>query len=277
MPNSSSTWVSRSTTASLALDRALCDRPGLEHLVGGQACRRCRRRARAARPAGGSGVCGGGSRSAFWPGGTSPGTAANASVSASGSGWRLLATRFLTSRSSSTGESYAGSPMSGSMSPSAERPRRVRIGWVGSPSSPSGSGRVRPSSRSRSSASLDGHLVDRRRGDHQHTEERRAAPAAGPRRTAYASGRAAGWRRRSRPRRRRSRRGSVSPLTGCGLPLRDVDDAEHAEAEGGPADDLATGGSVADSGRACCASRPGPARGAGTSRPCRPSRPRWCG
>ncbi len=36
MPNSSITCISRSTTASLALERALCDRAGLEDVVAGQ-------------------------------------------------------------------------------------------------------------------------------------------------------------------------------------------------------------------------------------------------
>ena len=62
-----------------------------------------------------------------------------------------------------------------------------------------------------------GHLVERGGGDDQHAEEARAAPAAAPRRTACAAGRGGARRRRSRSRRRpraavRRRRG---PAAGC--------------------------------------------------------------
>ena len=274
MPNSSSTWVSRSTTASLALDRALCTEPGLEHLVGGQrvgdvagqrelldplAAAACAAAARG-RPSGRGGD-------------ESPGTAASVvGRRPRRSGCALLAALLdlavLEHRASRT----PGRPSRGRCRRRAERPRRVRIGWVGSPSSSSASGRCGRAAGRGARRSRVGHLVDRRRGDDQHAEERRAAPAAAPRRTACASGRAAGWRRRSRPRRRRLAGGSVSPLTGCGLPLAMCTMPSTPKAQRGPADRPGGRPGRCGRGRAGCASRRSTST-SGTNQPTLPTEP----
>ena len=133
----------------------------------------------------------------------------------------------------------------------------------------------RPSRRSRSAPRRLRHLVDGRRGDHQDAEQRTAARAAAPRRTACAAGRAAGspprsprphppaggrWRRRARAAGCRWRCGRCRGRRRPGPPSRRPDGRRGRCARG----------------RACCASRSAPASAAPATRPCRPTRRRRC-
>ena len=192
---------------------------------------------------GGSGVCGGGSRSPFGAGTSKPGTAARLSVSASDSASGSTGAffrRFLTSRSSSTGESYAGSPISGSMSSQAAAAGPDRLGGLALVRGVGGLAAEQAVAQLREPG---GHLVDRRRGDHEDAEEgeqdqQRHDDVRRPHQVEQQAGHdeadgAAGGLERVGVAER-----------GLRVAVGDVDDAEHAERERGPADDLAPGGTV---------------------------------
>ena len=180
MPNSSSTWVSRSTTASLALERALWTEPGLRTLVGRQRVgdvagqrelldalrdRGVRRRLEV-------GLLLGVHRPAW-----------ARSARRRRRACSRLARRFLSSRSlehrrvvgrvAHLGVDVVGGAAAAAADRLGERRRRRPRRRA-----------VRPSSRSRQRGQPGGHLVDRRRGDDQ--RRRRAASSTSSGTTTYA-------------------------------------------------------------------------------------------
>ena len=233
---------------------------------------------------GGSGVCGGGSRSVALPPARRrprPGDRGRrveivATVDRSSAARPSCGACAARGRSR-TGLSYAGSPISGSMSSSSIAPRRVRTGWVGLASSSVLGGRRAAEQPVAELGQPGRHLVDGRRGDDQDAEEReqhqqrhhdvrraqQVEQQAGDDEADRAAGLAAGrWRRRA-------------PAAGCRW--RCARCRARRSAKRGPADHLAAGRAVVLGVAHVAPADEDQRPAARTSRPCRPSRRRPCG
>ena len=272
MPNSSSTWVSRPTTSSLALDLALCTEPGLSTSLPGsdvgdvarqrqlldplrQGSVRRRFQPRVLRVLGRQ--LGVGGRASRWSSLSRPPTPVDLAV---------LEHRGVVRR-----EAGRRVDRVVQRTPTAARTHRLGgqlpvLGVAVLDAHQLGAGLAEPGRDQ----------VDRRRGDDQDPEERqqrqqrhhdvRRPQQVEQQARHHVADRAAGV----------LQVGGVA-AHGRRAPVGDVHDAEGAEAEGGPADRLAADRTVVLGVAQVAPARRTPAGPGRTTRPCRPSRPGPCG